>query len=308
MVSIIIPVYNVQAYLRECLDSVLAQTYTDIEVILVDDGSTDKSGIICDEYREKDRRVRVCHKQNAGVSAARNTGIELAGGEYLVFVDSDDCIHPELVEMYMQTVKPDITVLCEYTIDFEQWKKFTEDSSDKKVVHVSRQEFMQLFDEDYINSPVNKIYQAKVIRDHQIVFPEDLDLGEDLLFNLAYLSKAQTSYAILQNPFYYYRDDRTGSLTNTKRRNLLSIQTRLFSAVKKFLTETDIWTENNQRLYYGLYWDRLYLTWRLCEDENNILTDPVWTEVWDECRRRKICTGKRRIKRMVVELRRIAKC
>ena len=308
MVSIIIPVYNVQAYLRECLDSVLAQTYTDIEVILVDDGSTDKSGIICDEYREKDRRVRVCHKQNAGVSAARNTGIELAGGEYLVFVDSDDCIHPELVEMYMQTVKPDITVLCEYTTDFEQWKKFTEDSSDKKVVHVSRQEFMQLFDEDYINSPVNKIYQAKVIRDHQIVFPEDLDLGEDLLFNLAYLSKAQTSYVILQNPFYYYRDDRTGSLTNTKRRNLLSIQKRLFSAVKKFLTETDIWTENNQRLYYGLYWDRLYLTWRLCEDENNILTDPVWTEVWDECRRRKICTGKRRIKRMVVELRRIAKC
>ena len=98
MVSIIIPVYNVEQYLRECVDSVLNQTYSDVEVILVDDESTDQSGNICDEYAEMDSRIKVIHKKNGGVSSARNTGIDKAVGEYLLFVDSDDAIHSELVE------------------------------------------------------------------------------------------------------------------------------------------------------------------------------------------------------------------
>lgn len=93
MVSIIVPVYNVEEYLSECVDSVLNQTYSDIEVILVDDGSTDQSGNICDEYAEMDSRIKVIHKKNEGVSAARNTGIETASGERIIFVDSDDCLH-----------------------------------------------------------------------------------------------------------------------------------------------------------------------------------------------------------------------
>ena len=101
MVSIIVPVYNVEEYLRECVDSILNQTYSDVEVILVDDGSTDQSGNICDEYAKMDSRIKVIHKKNGGVSAARNTGIGEASGEYLMFVDSDDAIHPELVEAYM---------------------------------------------------------------------------------------------------------------------------------------------------------------------------------------------------------------
>lgn len=95
MVSIIVPVYNVEEYLRECVDSVLNQTYSDVEVILVDDGSTDQSGNICDEYAKMDSRIKVIHKKNRGVSSARNTGIETASGERIIFVDSDDCIHPQ---------------------------------------------------------------------------------------------------------------------------------------------------------------------------------------------------------------------
>lgn len=97
-VSVIIPVYNVENYLRECVDSVLTQTYTDLEIILTDDGATDSSGIICDEYAAYDNRVRVIHKQNGGLSSARNAGMEAATGEYIIFVDSDDSIESDCIE------------------------------------------------------------------------------------------------------------------------------------------------------------------------------------------------------------------
>lgn len=104
MVSVIIPVYNTEKYLRQCLDSVLAQTYSDWEAILVDDGSTDTSGTICDEYADADKRVRVIHRVNGGLSAARNSGIDVAIGEWLVFVDSDDAISTDHIERLAQTV------------------------------------------------------------------------------------------------------------------------------------------------------------------------------------------------------------
>ena len=96
-VSIIVPVYQVESYLRKCLDSILAQTFTDFELILVDDGSTDRSGQICDEYAEMDERVKVIHQQNRGVAAARNNGIACANGDYLCFVDADDWIEDTMI-------------------------------------------------------------------------------------------------------------------------------------------------------------------------------------------------------------------
>ena len=94
-VSIIIPVYKVEAYIRECLDSVIRQTYKNLEIILVDDGSPDQCGQICDEYAQEDSRIQVIHKENAGVSAARNTGIDAATGTYMIFADSDDVLHED---------------------------------------------------------------------------------------------------------------------------------------------------------------------------------------------------------------------
>ena len=106
-VSIIIPVYNVEQYLEKCLESALCQTYKDIEIILVDDGSTDRSGEMCDRCREKDDRVRVVHKENGGLASARNTGIRMATGKYITFLDSDDCLAPDFIK---RTVE-----LCEST-------------------------------------------------------------------------------------------------------------------------------------------------------------------------------------------------
>lgn len=142
IVSVIIPVYNVEKYLRECIDSVLAQTYTDFELLLIDDGSTDSSGAICDKYAEQDSRVKVFHKPNGGVSSARNLGLDNAKGEYLIFLDADDywCELTAMEQMYNVAVKNSIDIvrgeyvavdingreLCRNKIDAK--KKISQDS------------------------------------------------------------------------------------------------------------------------------------------------------------------------------------
>ncbi len=104
-ISIIVPIYKVENYLHRCVDSILAQTFTDFELILVDDGSPDNCGKICDDYAKKDNRIKVIHKENGGLSSARNAGIDIAKGDYLSFVDSDDWIHPQMIELLYQGIK-----------------------------------------------------------------------------------------------------------------------------------------------------------------------------------------------------------
>lgn len=105
MISIIVPIYNVEKYLRACIDSILTQTYKNLEIILVDDGSSDECGNICDEYKEKDHRIIVIHQKNKGLSGARNAGIDIAQGQYIGFIDSDDTIEPEMFEILMKNMK-----------------------------------------------------------------------------------------------------------------------------------------------------------------------------------------------------------
>ena len=111
LISVIVPVYNVESYLKVCVDSILAQTYENLEIILVDDGSKDSSGKMCDEYAEKDARIKVVHKKNGGVSSARNKGLDVASGEYIGFVDSDDSTKPNMFEiLYKNMVTSDADV------------------------------------------------------------------------------------------------------------------------------------------------------------------------------------------------------
>ena len=138
-VSVIVPVYNTEKYLNKCIDSILAQTFTDFELLLIDDGSTDNSGFICDEYAEKDKRVKVFHKENGGVSRARNLGIDNAQGEYLSFIDSDDYIRPE---MYSELV----AIADKFNVDLV--------SSDLKInseiIDNGNIPAIKVIDEDYI--------------------------------------------------------------------------------------------------------------------------------------------------------------
>lgn len=312
LVSIVVPVYNVERYLGSCLHSLISQTYEEIEILLIDDGSADRSGSICDEYAGKDQRIKVCHRENGGVSAARNSGIKAARGKYLIFVDSDDCIHPRLIEFYMKHKEAGRVLLCDTVSDMDAWRQ---DLKEAALETTDYKKFMRLFYEDYINPPFNKLYETEMIRENQIWFPEGNDLGEDLLFNLEYFRHAPKDYGILHAQLYCYRENREGSLSTSYRKDLFEIQQESFGALKQFLEDTGVWDEENSRIYYGIYWDRLYLTVRMCrayEKEHpgehrlkEILRSPLWHEVWEACERRKLINWKRRIKAALLQMYRL---
>lgn len=306
LVSIIVPVYNVYPYLEQCLDSLCRQTYQKIEIILVDDGSTDGSGTICDRYAESDSRIQVLHKKNQGVSAARNDGVDRAGGRYLIFVDADDSIRPELVEVYLQAAEPGVTAVCGATTDEEIWRSFVSSDWEQHVQYLEEKQFMQAYRDDYVNPPFNKLYETDVIRKYGIRFPENMSLGEDLWFNLAYQEKFRGAWKIIDEPFYYYRENRDGSLSSSYRRDLFEIQQMTADVLYRFMQKIGIWNEESRKIYYEMYWDRLFLIARMYREYERIhpdekrlkeiLSHPVWKEVWQECRTRKLLNLKRRIK------------
>lgn len=210
-VSVIVPVYNVECYIRDCIDSILSQTFIDFELILVDDGSLDRSGEICDEYAKKDRRIRVFHKENGGVSCARNLGIEHATGEWLCFIDSDDIIEPTYLE--------DFAVCGNYDIVMQGYKVMVNDTV------TARYNFKQCDSKcfDYIigyaeknnilNSPCFKLYRADIVKEHKILFETKTSFGEDHLFTLNYLQNVDSAF-FSEKEGYIYRYSGNESLTN----------------------------------------------------------------------------------------------
>lgn len=204
-VSVIVPVYNVEKYLRKCIESILSQTYSNIELLLIDDGSKDSSGQICDEFASKDTRVKVIHKQNGGVSSARNLGIEKATGDYIGFVDSDDFISPEmyrvLVEMIEET-QVDIAI-CGYLKEVSpgEYKRYWEE--DVECI-LSQQEQLNnlLTNRFYSCSCCDKLFRKELIT--ALRFDEKIKQYEDMLFMFQAMKKSEKA-AYISEPYYYYR-------------------------------------------------------------------------------------------------------
>lgn len=205
--SIIVPIYNVEPYLRRCIDSILAQTFTDFELILVDDGSPDNCPAICDEYAEKDPRIVVIHKQNGGLSDARNAGLDIARGDYIGFVDSDDYIHPTMYETLYHTAietKVDI-VQCEYLRIYENESKTPLDlPRDRNIIIYESSELLNNFFPDFAWRLMGYVWRRIYKRDAFacIRFP----IGryfEDTAITLSLLETC-TSIAIIDTPLYYY--------------------------------------------------------------------------------------------------------
>lgn len=214
-ISVIVPVYNVEKYLKRCVDSILNQSYKDFELILVDDGSKDSSGKICDEYGQTDSRVKVIHKKNGGVSAARNTGLKFATGEYIMFVDSDDTILETFFEQAIFSIKKEnvdmyisgITML-NYTEDkFVDSQDYTIKNSEKMTV----KELLETCNVNYpmidICGPCCKLYKSSVIKEKSILFNEEMSLGEDTAFNLNYLESVNTVYFSKSIFYLYFRQN-----------------------------------------------------------------------------------------------------
>lgn len=207
LVSVIIPVYNVERCLKKCLDSVINQTYSNLDIILIDDGSNDNSGIICDDYARLDKRIKVIHNNNAGVSNARNTGIEICKGEFVAFIDSDDYVDNSYIQCLVEPQKKNSydLVLCNY-LDFFVDNARIENHvlTDDKLCKLSGD-----FHKDYhvfkqlMWYPVLKLYKMEIINDNNLRFPEDLTDGEDQFFNFLYYEKVN-KYCYINRALYTY--------------------------------------------------------------------------------------------------------
>ncbi len=210
-ISIIIPVYNSEKYLRACLDSVLDQTFTDFELILVDDGSPDRCGGICDEYADKDERVRVCHIENSGSSAARNYGIDRARGKYLGFIDSDDYIDKDMYRVLYDNLKKedaDLSMCGLYDvyggeiINMVEKPIYRTMDAEETILTVMEAKLTSV-------TPVNKLYKKELFKG--IRYPVGEDSGEDASIIVELLLRCKKTVMTTEQKYYYIH--REGSIT-----------------------------------------------------------------------------------------------
>lgn len=202
-VSVIVPVYNSAKYLRECISSILNQTYKNLEIILVDDGSTDDSSIICDQFSNIDHRVFTIHKKNEGVSMARNSALEIASGCYILFIDSDDYIGPDYIEKLVLGIDGHDLSICGFT---ELYKNKNNVFLPKDKNNVSKNNAISLLfsDPNVCGFLVNKLYKKEIIDQYNLRLNRNIFLCEDLLFNVQYLL-CVSNVVIVSSCKYFYR-------------------------------------------------------------------------------------------------------
>lgn len=192
LISVIVPAYNSEKTITLCINSILSQTFSAFELILIDDGSTDKTPTLCEEFAQKDSRVRVVHKKNGGVSSARNLGLDLAKGPYIVFVDCDDTIDPAYLEVLFNNHKFDfVTAGFQTQGPDSHWyeQRFSEDYADQKEVSSHPSKYMGKY---YFGAPWAKMYKKEIVDAHNIRFPLDVHNGEDTIFIFDYLMHTST--------------------------------------------------------------------------------------------------------------------
>lgn len=225
MVSIIIPVYNCEAYIDRCICSVLAQTYHQIELILIDDGSKDNSGAICDAWAAKDSRVKVLHQENAGVSAARNAGLDAATGEYIGFVDADDWVEPQMVEQLLEAARSSDAdmVLFDPVVHVEATGQTHVDSMlfFPQSIALSKDQITPEKLRFIAGTIWRFLYKKELLQIHKLRFDTRLPLSEDRLFNICALGCSKKVY-YLRVPFYHYWIN-AASATSKYRPDMLQI-------------------------------------------------------------------------------------
>ena len=243
-ISVIVPVYKVEPYLRKCLDSIVGQTYQNLQIILVDDGSPDNCGLICDEYAAKDSRIQVIHQDNGGVSAARNAGLKLAAGDYIGWVDSDDWIELDMYEYLLDNA-------LKYGADIVQCGLFWEEDNCSKQVFVQDKprlvyggidKFLFADWRRFSNQIYNKLYKSDILKG--VSFSEQYPVGEDLHFNLQILERA-VNIMFVEEAKYHYVQRKTSLCHEFESvSKLVSLHSVLLYASEKFADNADA------RLYF----------------------------------------------------------
>lgn len=255
LISVIVPIYNAEKFLSQCIDSVLNQSYKNIEIILLNDGSKDKSGSICQEYAEKDTRIIYIEKNNSGVSDTRNMGLKQATGDYIFFLDSDDYLAPQCFEiLYMASGEGQLAITG-YYLDF----------TNKRNIYIPQQaygsytnikEFLLDFHKYYatkFNFVWGKLYRTEIIRKHNITFREEIQLGEDQLFNQDYYRFCYQGITAVQHNGYYYRQHSESTLSKKFNPHMFQWNEYCFSSIRDYLKEFGCLTEiNSQHLYKNI--------------------------------------------------------
>ncbi|WP_416150485.1 glycosyltransferase [Salipaludibacillus sp. HK11] len=247
MISVIVPIYNVENYLSNCIDSILKQSYKNIEIILVNDGSTDSSGEICNEYVNKYKRIKVLNKNNGGVSSARNVGIKSARGDYISFIDPDDTIEPDMYTTLLETsltYKADIVVCPIKTINVPTNKSSISTVWKEVNCLIGKSEIEKQLIPSILEgktfslvSCVNKLYKKSILDRHEITFDENKTHGEDAKFNFSLVTVID-SLVFIKKPLYNYFKHERDSLTQIFNENLyesiLDNKSTLFKICNKY--------------------------------------------------------------------------
>ncbi len=261
-VSVIVPVYNVEPYLKRCVDSIRGQTERDIEIILVDDGSPDNCPGMCDQFAAEDRRIRVFHQENRGVSAARNWGIEQSVGEWIMFADPDDWLEPNAAEvMYSQAVQSG----CDMVAASHYFNEL--DSADRQVrarleglaegTYCTDRDFGILLQHLFmirrhvlgLQAAWAKLYKRDMFLDGSCRFPQGMKMSEDIIFNLYALRQIKSLF-ILDVPVYHYQTGRTGSVTTGYRPDRGRLCRRYIQEAREFFDRYELW--GAFRMYFYL--------------------------------------------------------
>lgn len=267
-VSVIVPVYNVEKHIQRCIESLLKQTYKNFEILLVNDGSTDNSGNICDEYKARNKQIRVFHIKNSGVSNARNFGIENAAGEYLQFVDSDDFVEETYIENMVKKSRENNSdlVICgikQVSFNGNNVKKIISKSEgwfSKKSLHLIMSD---LINSSYINYCYSKLISRKLIMDKNIRFNKQISLGEDTLFVLELLKNCNNLY-ISTHADYNYLIHSGDTLTFKYRQDKFYLLNNLSLKLKQFCIDEGLYTDQVMKAL-----DRRYLEIiKFCLEEN----------------------------------------
>lgn len=240
IVSIIVPVYNSEKYVANCINSILKQNYPYFELLLIDDGSTDHSPQICDALAEKDFRIKVIHKKNGGASSARNLGLAISIGKYVTFIDSDDFIDEEMLLSAMNLMGPGVDLLISGTI-MEYYNDYKITRTDKFVglekIYTTKT-FLENLNIEYplfcIGGPCAKLFNAEIIRENNLKFNTEMIVSEDTFFCVQFLMKTKI-IAVSSHCFYHYRRVNSESLWSKYHKNLYWFQIKAYDEMRKLI-------------------------------------------------------------------------
>ena len=245
-VSIIVSAYNAEKNIEQCINSIENQTYKDIEIIIINDGSKDNTQKISENLKKIYKNIIVVNQENKGVSQSRNTGIDKATGEYIMFVDSDDFIEKNMIETILKNKENDLTI-SNYKRYYGKDKIINNIEIDEKIYNKEEflENFWNLYNTYLINSPCFRIYRKDIIVLNEIKFNPKYELGEDLIFNLEYLNYCN-KICVINKYLYNYRYSEN-SLTTKYRKNYLEIQFQLIKFIEDFFEENNHMNEKNKK-------------------------------------------------------------